>query len=153
MPRLGCLLCFAFIGSVAGLVAAPSTALAQSNAEMARSWGLLGSWRLDCGKPTSRENPDLKYVLHDGKLFHDRDFGDGRDSQPVIVAMRRPDDSLELVVRFDGFRQTRQFIFEHGPNDSLRAVYNRDVDSGSLSIRDGKFTSSGEPAPWQFRCN
>jgi hypothetical protein len=136
-----------------GLVAAPSAALAQSNAAMAQSWGLLGTWRLDCAQPKSRENPDLKYVLHDGKLFHDRDFGDATDSQPIIVATRRPDDSLELVVRFDGFAQTRQFIFVHGDNGTLRAVYNRDVDSGTLAIRDGKFTTNGAPTPWQFHCN
>jgi len=149
MHRFAYLLSFALLGAAT----APTAAVAQSNVEMARSWGLLGTWRLECGKPTSRENPDLKYVVRDGKLFHDRDFGDTTDSQPVIVATRRPDDSLELVVRFDGFHQTRQFIFVHGRNDSLRAINNRDVDSGELSIRDGKFTASGEPTPWQFRCN
>ena len=149
MQRFGNLLCLTLVG----LVAAPVAAVAQSNVEVARSWGLLGTWRLDCAKPKSRANPDLKYVMHDGKLFHDRDFGDDADSQPIIVATRRPDDALELVVQFGGFHQTRQFIFVHGRSDSLRAIYNRDVDSGELSIRDGKFTGSGEPTPWQYRCN
>src|SRR5690242_2654379 len=98
MHRLGCLLSLALIG----LVAAPAAAVAQSNVEMARTWGLLGTWRVDCDKPKSRANPDLKYVLHDGKLFHDRDFGDDADSQPILVATRRPDDSLELIVQFGG---------------------------------------------------
>jgi hypothetical protein len=117
------------------------------------AFGLLGTWRTDCGRPKSRENPDLKYVLHGDRLFHDRDFGDTTDSQPVIVATSQDDGSLELVVNFNAFKQTRQFIFVHGPNNALRAVYNRDVDSGSLSIRDGKFVSNGEPTPWQYRCD
>ena len=69
------------------------------------------------------------------------------------MATSQDDGSLELVVNFNAFKQTRQFVFVHGPNNALRAVYNRDVDSGSLSIRDGKFVSNGEPTPWQYRCD
>jgi NAD(P)-dependent dehydrogenase (short-subunit alcohol dehydrogenase family) len=152
MRRVMYRLVYVFSLALVSLVATPVAAVAQSNIEMARSWGLLGTWRLDCDKPKSRANPDLKYVVRDGRLFHDRDFGDTTDSQPVIVATRRSDDSLELIVRFDGFGQTRQFVFVHGRSDTLRAVYNRDVESGELSIQDGKFTASGEPTAWQFRC-
>ncbi len=152
MHRLGCFLVLVSFALI-GLVVAPSGAVAQSNADIAQGWGLLGTWRLDCGRPRSRENPDLKYVVRGGKLFHDRDFGDATDSQPVIAATPRPDNALELVVRFNGFSQTRQFIFVHGDSGTLRTVYNRDVDSGSQSITDGKFTANGEPAPWQYHCN
>jgi hypothetical protein len=64
MYRLTGLLLFALIG----VVAAPAAAFAQSNLEAAQSWGLIGTWRLDCKAPASRGNPDLKYAVRDGKL-------------------------------------------------------------------------------------
>ena len=137
-----------------GLAATPPAASAQSNVEVAKSWGLIGTWRVDCKQPTSRENPDLKYVVRDGKLFHDRDFGGGTtDSHPVIVATQRPDKSLELVVNFNEFNETRQYAFVHGRSDTLRTMYNRNVDTGDYSIRDGMMVASGQPSAWQFRCN
>ncbi len=148
MHRLRCFLGFALIC----LVAAP-TAFAQSNVEVARSWGLIGTWRLDCKAPRSRNNPDLKYIVRDGKLFHERDFGDTTDSHAVIAATRRPDDSLELIVDFTEFHETRQYAFVHGGSDRLRTIYNRNVNTGDYSIRDGVVTGSGQPASWQYRCD
>jgi hypothetical protein len=150
MHRLAGFLLLAMIG---GGAAAP-VAYAQSNVEAAESWGLLGTWRTDCKAPASRGNPDLIYVVRDGKLFHDRDFADGTtDSHQVIAATPRPDDLLELIVNFDEFHETRQYGFVHGGPDRLRAIYNRNVNTGDYSIRDGKVTGSGNPSGWQYRCN
>ena len=149
MYRLMGLLLFALIG----VGAAPPAALAQSNVEAAQSWGLIGTWRLDCKVPLSHDNPDLKYVVRAGKLFHDRDFGDTTDSHPVIAATPRPDDLLELIVNFNEFHETRQYGFVHGGANRLRAIYNRNVDTGEYSIRDGNMTGSGNPSGWQYRCD
>jgi hypothetical protein len=64
------------------LVAAASGAAAQSNVEMARSWGLLGTWRLDCGEPKSRENPDFKYVGFTSTALLSFNRADERPSGP-----------------------------------------------------------------------
>ena len=148
MHRLAYLRGFALL---ALLAAAP--AFAQSNVDVAQSWGVIGTWRIDCKQPTSRANPDLKYVVRDGKLFHDRNFGDVTDSHPVIVATRRDDGSLELVINFNEYNETRQYAFVHGENNSLRTMYNRNVDTGDSSIRDGVMTASGQPSAWQYRCD
>jgi len=66
---------------------APQASFAQSNADVVRSRGLLGTWRLDCTRPASRTNPDFKYVVRDGKLFHDRDLGDKTDSAGRVAAL------------------------------------------------------------------
>jgi hypothetical protein len=149
MYRLASLLFLALIG----VGAAPPAAFAQSNVEVAQSWGLIGTWRIDCKAPTSRGNPDLTYVVRDGKLFHDRNFGGTTDSHPVIAATPRPDDVLELIVNFNEFHETRQYGFVHGGPDRLRAIYNRNVDTGDYSIRDGNVTASGNPSGWQYRCD
>jgi hypothetical protein len=141
------------LSALIGVGATPPAAFAQSNVEAAQSWGLIGTWRLDCKVPLSHSNPDLKYVVREGKLFHDRNFGDTTDSHPVIAATPRPDDLLELIVNFDEFHETRQYGFVHGGANRLRAIYNRNVDTGDYSIRDGKVTGNGNPSGWQYRCD
>jgi hypothetical protein len=127
-------------------------AQAQTTAEVARKWGLLGTWRLDCTQPRSSQNPDLIYVVRDGKLFHDRDFVDSRDSSAVMTATLKADKSLEIVVSFQSLKQTRQFSFMKGPDGRIRAASNRNVDTNEYTVRDGKFVSNGASTPWQTRC-
>jgi hypothetical protein len=149
MHRHACLGLIALIG----LAAAPQASFAQSNVEVATKWGLIGTWRIDCRQPASHDNPDLKYVVRDGKLFHDRDFGGTTDSHQVIAATPRPDNALELIVNFTEFNETRQYAFVHGRSDTLRTLFNRNVDTGDYSIRDGKVSGSDQSSAWQFRCN
>jgi hypothetical protein len=129
MRRLAGFLSFALIG----VGVAPQASFAQSNVEAARNSGLLGTWRLDCSQPASHDNPDLKYVLRDGELFHDRDFRGTTDSHRVIAARRRPDNSLELTVSFKEFHETRQYGFVHGRSDTPRTIYNRNIDTDELA--------------------
>jgi len=123
------LLLFALIG----IGVASQASLAQSNVDVAKNWGLLGTWRLDCTHPPSRSNPDQKYVVREGKLFHERGFGDMSDSHKVIAATLRPDGSLELIVDFTEFHETRQYGFVHGRSDTPRTIYNRNIDTDEFA--------------------
>jgi hypothetical protein len=134
------------------VLATPEAALAQSTVETASRWGLIGTWRLDCSLPASRSDGELKYVVRGGSLYHDREFGDARDSSLVTSATRKADGSLELVVKFDSLNQTRQFSFIKGGDGRIRAISNRNVATNEYTIKDGKFTSNGNPPPWQTRC-
>jgi len=133
-------------------LAIPEVSLAQTNAETASRWGLLGTWRLDCNTPASRSDGALQYVVREGKLFHDRNFGTARDSNQVTSATRKADGSLDLVVKFDSLSQTRQFSFIKGSDGRIRATSNRNVDTNEYTIKDGKFTANGNAPPWQTRC-
>jgi hypothetical protein len=133
-------------------IAAGPGAQAQTTAEVARKWGLIGTWRLDCTRPRSGDNPDLAYVVRDGKLFHDRHFGNNGDSNAVITAVVKANKAIEVVVKFDSLNQTRQFALMKGPDGRIRAISNRNVDTNEYSIRDGKFTANGATPPWQTRC-
>jgi hypothetical protein len=134
------------------VLAASGAALAQTTAQTASKWGLLGTWRLDCSKPMGRSNPDLSYVVRGGKLFHDREWGDTRDSSAVVLATSKADGTLEMVVNFTSLSQTRQFSFMKASGNRIRALSNRNVNTNEYSVRDGKFTSNGKPTPWQTRC-
>ncbi len=131
----------------------PGAPQAQTIVATATKWDLLGTWKLDCAAPTSRANAALKYVVRDGKLFHDRDFSDAKDSSPVTAARTGADGTIELTIPFASISQTRNFAFIKGPGGRIRATFNRNVDTDEYSIKDGKFLSNGNPSPWQSRCS
>jgi hypothetical protein len=134
------------------VVATSEASLAQTVAEAASKWGLVGTWRLDCSKPVSGSDGALQYVVRGGKLFHDREFGDRRDSNPVTVATVKADGSIEIIINFVSLSQTRQFSLVKGSDGRMRAVSNRDVNTNVYSIKRGKFTGNGNITPWQTRC-
>jgi hypothetical protein len=138
--------------ALVALLAASGAVSAQTNADTARNWGLLGTWRLDCSKPLSTSNPDLKYVVRDGKVHHDREFGNARDSSLVASLKAKPDGTLEVIVNFTSLTQVREFTFIKGAENRIRATSNRDVNSNTYSVRNGKFTANGNDTPWQTRC-
>lgn len=134
------------------LLAATEAVPAQTIADTARTWGLLGTWRLDCSKPLSSSNPDLKYVVRDGKVHHDREFGNTRDSSLVASLKAKSDGTLEIIVNFTSLSQVREFTFTKGAENRIRATSNRDVNTNTYSVRNGKFIANGNDTPWQTRC-
>jgi hypothetical protein len=62
------------------------------------------------------------------------------------------DNSIELLIRFEGLSQTRQFVMMKGSDGRIRAKWNRNVDTGEYSIKDGKLVGSGAESVWQKRC-
>ncbi len=144
---------FAFASALVCLTGAPAPALAQSAAESATRWGLLGLWRVNCATPASRSETDIRYRVHEGRLYYDRDFGETRDSHLVAAAAIRADGSIEVLITFPTFAQTRQYALIKSGDGRVRAISNRDVDTNQYTIADGKFTSNGAATPWQNKCN
>ena len=129
------------------------TASAETAAETARGWGLIGRWSLDCAVPPDRDRGAvLAYeVTDDGRLVYRRDFGDTSDSADVIAAEISADKLLNLRVFFPKLKQTRDYGLRMQPDGSIRAVYNRD-QKGNYSIRNGLFSANGKPTPPNYRC-
>lgn len=138
--------------AVCAWLAAATAALAQSPADVATRWGLIGGWKLDCSQPTSRANGLLSFVVRDGKLMHDRDFGDTRDSSPVVAGRLGQNGSIELSIYFPGLSQTRQVEWIKDKAGRLRAINNRNIDTNDYTVRDGILTGNGQPTAWQYRC-
>ena len=143
-----------FILVLLGVLATSGTSVAQTVAETASGWGLLGAWRTDCGAPVSRSDGVYRYVVREGKLFHDREFGDAgtRDSSPVMSATKKTDGSIEVVINFVSLSQIRSNSFIKGSDGRIRVISNRDVNTNEYSVRDGKFTWNDNATPWQTRC-
>ena len=126
---------------------------AETVAETARVWGLIGPWSLDCSLPPDHANGTvLSYEIADGdRLMHRREFGDSRDEAEVLSATVSDDGILNLRVYFPSVRQTREYGMMHLADGSIRAVYNRN-DKNQYSIKDGKFTANGKRTPVQHKC-
>jgi len=136
---------------VSALTVTP-VASAETIAGTATQWGLLGTWRLDCGTPAGSNDPGQTYVVRDGKLFHERAWGDRHDFSPVLSASVTNNGGLELLVKFESFKQTRQWTMIKGDDGRVRIVSNRNVDTDEYAVRDGKFTVNGSTTPWQTHC-
>jgi hypothetical protein len=128
-------------------------ASAETAAQTARKWGLIGPWSLDCSLPPDRSRGTvLAYeITSTGKLVHRRNFGDTTDESEILSAEVSGNGMLNLRVVFPSLKQTREYGLMKQPDGTLRAIYNRNQKE-EYSIRDGKFTDNGHPTPSQHKC-
>jgi hypothetical protein len=135
------------------LFAVATAASAATVAETASRWGLIGRWSLDCHIPPDHDRGAvLSYqITGRNKLVLHRDFGDSEDSAEVVAADISDDNRLDLRIHFPQLKETRELGLTKLPDGGIRAVYNR-TRKGAYTIKDGRITASGQPAPPQFRC-
>jgi hypothetical protein len=128
-------------------------ASAETVAETARRWGLIGPWSQDCSLPPDRDKGAvLAYEVESGdRVVHRRNFGDTTDQSEVISAKVSGNGMLNLRVLFPQFNQTREYGFIMQPDGTMRAIYNRDQKK-RYTIKDGKFTADGIQTPPQHKC-
>ena len=126
---------------------------AETVAETARKWGLIGPWSLDCSlAPDRNKGTVLAYEIASGdRVVHRRNFGDTTDESEVVTAKVSGDGMLNLRVFFPGLKQTREYGFIMQPDGTMRAMYNRN-QKNKYTIKDGKFTANGNPTPPQHNC-
>ena len=150
MNRPFCRLALAILFSLALTLKAS----AETVAETARAWGLIGAWSLDCSlAPDRGKGAVLAYEIASGdRVVHRRDFGDASDESEVISAKVSGDGMLNLRVFFPQLKQIREYGFAMQPDGTMRAIYNRN-QKGEYTIRNGKFTANGNPTPSQHKCN
>jgi hypothetical protein len=128
-------------------------AFAETVAQTARKWGLIGPWSVDCSlKPNRNRGAVLAYEIAPGdRVVHRRNFGDVRDESEVVTAEVSRDGILNLRVFFPSLKQTREYGLMMQPDGTVRTTYNRN-QKGEYTIRDGKFTANGNPTPSQHKC-
>jgi hypothetical protein len=129
------------------------SAQAETVAETALKWGLIGPWSLDCSLAPDRDKGTaLAYeIARSGRVVHRRDFGDSKDESRVLSAEISGDGMLNLRVYFPGLKQTREYGLMMQPDGTMRAMYNRNQKQ-EYTIRDGKFTANGNATPPQHKC-
>lgn len=138
--------------ALAALLVSSAASSRNSTVDAATSWGLLGTWRLDCNGQASRADPDLIFVVRADQLLHNRNWGTGGDSSRVLSAARTADGGLMVTVKFDSLSQTREWAYVKQDDNHIRAMSNRNVDTDEYSVRDGKFAANGNSTRLQTRC-
>jgi hypothetical protein len=142
-------LALAVLFSLALTLDAPAETVAQT----ARQWGLIGPWSLDCSlAPDRSKGTVLAYeIASDDRVVHRRNFGDSKDESEVVTAEVSGDGMLNLRVFFPSLKQTREYGLIMQPDGTIRTMYNRN-QKDEYTIKDGKFTANGNPTPSQHRC-
>jgi hypothetical protein len=127
---------------------------AQTVFETVARWGLIGTWATDCTRPASQANYRLTYVARaGGRVFHERDFGDRRDSREIRAATLRSGGLIEVVADFGSLGGMRKWTIMKGADGRIRTVANSRIDGTDATIRDGRFVvGSGADTVWQARC-
>jgi hypothetical protein len=128
-------------------------ASAETVGEIARRWGLIGPWSLDCSLQPDRGKGTLfaYEITGDDRVVHRRSFGDSTDENEVVTAEVSGDGMLNLRVYFPGLKQTREYGLMMLPDGTMRAIYNRN-QKDEYTIKDGRFTANGNPTPLQHKC-
>jgi hypothetical protein len=144
-----------FIPLILGFIFSLTFALdasADTAAQAARKWGLIGSWAADCSIPLDNAHPLLSYeVTADDRMMLRRDFGTRKDEQEVSSAEIAGDGLLILRILFPAFKQIRENGIVMLPDGSIRAIFNRN-DKGEYSIRNGRFVANGNPTLALHKC-
>src|SRR5882757_8063731 len=111
------------------------SASAETVAETARAWGLIGAWSLNCSvAPDRGQGAVLAYEIASGdRVVHRRNFGATTDASEVISAKVSGDGMLNLRVFFPKLKQTREYGFAMQPDDTMRAMYNRNQKANTPS--------------------
>jgi hypothetical protein len=128
-------------------------ASADSTADVARDWGLLGTWAVDCSAaPVRGRGTIISYeITADGALIYRRDH-DPSDVNEVTSARLEADETLVLSIVLPRAHQTRENGIMRTADGGIRSVFNRGED-GSYTIRDSHFVANGKPTPLLRKCD
>jgi hypothetical protein len=134
-------------------------AAGQSPLEIARNANLMGTWALSCASPTIPVNSRITYyAAPNGQLRRSIDRGAGYPILDGIVENIEPIDATTIRQRFRndspswGSENGRwaEGVFQN-LDDSLQ-ILTVTGDDGSVFIKDGHLTASGEAAPLLQKC-
>ncbi|MGJ5037387.1 MULTISPECIES: hypothetical protein [unclassified Bradyrhizobium] len=130
-----------------------SAARAGDTVEVARTWGLIGTWAADCSAPAVKgRGAIISYeVTDDGHLIYRRDH-DPSDVNQVASARVEADQTLVLSIVLPKARQTRENGITRTADGNIRSAFNRGEDD-SYTIRDGRFVANGKPTPALRKCD
>lgn len=129
----------------------PLAASAGSPVEVARKWGLLGSWAVDCSAaPVKGRGAIISYeTTAGGNLIYRRDH-DPSDVNEVASARLEADGTLVLSIVLPKSR--RENGIARTAEGGIRSTFNRGED-GVYTIRDGRFVANGKPTPVLAKCS
>lgn len=145
---------------VVALCSLPIEANAQSVADTIGQFGLIGTWALDCSKPTSSDNYLMVFAATGigdvTRTYYDQP-GHILNRYKIVSATRQGPGTLtyDQVWDLDGkpanVAADRMTVVLKMSDGKFQVVSSQGSD-GSYFVKDRKFTSIGSESPWQVRC-
>ena len=134
-------------------IIANSSATAAST-DVARTWGLLGRWAVDCANTVKQGGPHnlIAYeATRDGRLVYRRN-DDPQDSNEIVDVKLGANGIIVLTIDVPAYKQTRELGIAKNADGSTRSVYNHD-NEGKYSVKDGVFIANGNQTPSLKKCS
>lgn len=129
----------------AGLLLTGAAARADGPADTLMQAGVVATWAQDCGKPRSRENPHVSYLIEAGTAYYQTDGGPaGQLKVRIVRAERKPG---RVLVEW----QNGLVLETVQETDRIRGWQSVQAD-GTALIRDGIMLRLSQPTPWLYRC-
>jgi hypothetical protein len=139
---------------LAGLIASPSMAWGQTPIAVAKRWGWIGMWAVDCKVGPSQS---LNWILIEARkdaLYYVRDAGDQQYDNKVVAAAIEKDGTLEASIVFTEFQppEMRLQVNVHDIAGRWRNVTNQNTETGEILVAGGIRKSDSKPTLWLHRC-
>lgn len=143
------------LAAMAGLavVALSATAFAETDADRARKWGLLGTWATDCSMPPTDSDPYLIYQADGARVVHRRNYPKSTDTNQIKSVQLADDGGLRLEIYLPNVDPPQIRIYElDRDGDRVHTKYNYRPSDKSYSIKDFVIVANGQPAVWIYKC-
>jgi hypothetical protein len=136
------------------VITLPSLARAGGVQDTLRTFGLLGVWAPDCGRPRSTANVYATFTIADG----DRgslsfDAGPGYDPNVYVIHEARllSANKVELKEELLADGKFTEAVFAK-INGKLHTISAKRAD-GTILVQNGRLVPSGREAVWLVRCS
>ncbi len=132
----------------------PSQPANRDVAAILRSFGLTGTWAIDCSRPVGPSNVYAEFRTIDGKITQVQSTG-GRyaNHYEIHEITRLADDRLRVRARFYNVSNEEINIFEWWIQGKRVRTMSNMNGNGERFVVDGVIVSVKRETPWLTRCD
>ena len=131
----------------------PQTSTSGDAVAAVRSFGLPGTWALDCGRPVSTDDPRVSYTVMSVPERVEHRFtttaGDTTAGEVIVYAEVLGNDRMLVVMRGPAMPSTVSIIRRRGDGIQVEEVLS---SAGKHLIANGTVAATGKASPVYRRC-
>ena len=140
---------------LAAAISAPAVA-ALTTEDLFNSFGLFGTWAVDCKRDAAPDNPHVNVTMHGpGLILEDHDLGGDNavNRYSILSADKLSDTRIAVQVIFQPGKETeeRQRLVIAVRDGTRRTLFTQPQD-GPIRVRDGVVAAYGVQTPLLKKC-
>lgn len=119
-----------------------------------RSFGLMGTWSIDCSQPKGTNNAHIYFRKAGGKIVQVHDNG-GRhtNNYEILEATKLDSDRLRVKAHFSNAQASAVNNLEWVVRDKRMRTFSNTAENGDRIVVDGVVVSVKRETPWLTRCD